>query len=229
MELHRLYFFRELRLPTSTGADVSVFADFVPGHTVGEYIYKKNDMGKNVIQPFVEKLFKEGFPVKLIGKSLGGALAIITCIHLGGKTEVHAFNAPGLDLNLANEYQKNYEEWKSSDKGIPQINVYSQSNDIVSESIGQWPEHCNFFKIVPTIEATQTNGYFAHIQSFISGKQVTVLKLDPKTINEEHSRKILSSVHHVASALMVGPNWLKLLWTSSVENWKNPKPGDKAQ
>src|ERR1700733_10957258 len=69
--------------PTTTGADIAVWVDVIPEHTVGEALYK---MSKKEIEDWVDSACQNSKnPVQTYGKSLGGAMCLLTSIHCGNK------------------------------------------------------------------------------------------------------------------------------------------------
>lgn len=208
-EAHSLLLFMGTPPPTTTGESIAKWVDFIPGHTVGEVLYK---MSQHAIEDFVNEEFtKTGRTVKLYGKSLGGALCLITSAHCGPKVEANAFNPPGLDRNLYKLYKENLEKWMEGDGKPPIINVFSQKNDPVSELIGKFPKETNFYQIAPE---QQENGYYAHIKTFAGGKKITVIKLNPAELNKQLKRKIFTIAFHVFSCVMIIFNTLALLFSS---------------
>jgi hypothetical protein len=190
--------------PTTTGESIAKWVDFIPGNTVGEALY---NMSKEAIEEWVNEEYKAtGQPVRTYGKSLGGAMCLLTAVHCGPKIEAHAYNPPGLDTRMYNLYKKNSKTWKRE----PTINVISNKNDPVSELIGRWPKNTNFYKVIPEVDV---NIYYAHIQSLLT-KTIEVLKLDPKELNKETKRKVATAAFHIASSVLVIFNTLGVLFSS---------------
>ncbi len=198
--------------PTTTGEAISKWVDAIPGLGVGEYLYK---MGAKKISRFVNQAYdRTQLPVKMYGKSLGGSLCLLTSVDHGSKVEANAYNPAGLSTRKYVQYQKNRLKWRS--KAVQ--NVFSQKKDLVSELLGKWPKECNFYKIVPEEEV---NPYFAHIQTFLAGKKVKVLKMDPVQLNKQMRRKVFRVVFHVAACALVIPNSIGLLWSSGKHHAAN--------
>jgi hypothetical protein len=198
--------------PTTSGEALAKWVDFIPGHTVGEALY---DMSKKTIDAFIIKSQETNpnVPVRAYGKSLGGAMSLLTAVHWGDRVEAHAYNPPGLYSKMYNLYTHNKKEWSEQGRKEPDIYVYSQKNDPVSELMGKWPPNTQLYKIIPE---EKTNIYYAHIQSFFGKKNVSIIKKENvEEINEESRRKVASIAHHIASFVFFIFNSLALLWSSA--------------
>lgn len=92
-ESHALLLFMGTAPSTTSGAMVSIWADFCPGKMVGEELY---EMGKERIEAWVEQYDR----VVAFGQSLGGALAQIAVAHHPEKVQAHVFNAPNVNRRI---------------------------------------------------------------------------------------------------------------------------------
>ena len=189
--------------PTITGADIAIWVDVIPDHTVGEALY---NMSKKEIEEWVNNASQNGKkPVHTYGKSLGGAMCLLTSVHCGNKVVAHAYNPPGLHERMLQLHEQKYKDTPESER--PVMYVYSQEDDLVSELIGKWPEGTHYYKIIPAAEQKSSlpiiGRYLAHIQSFL-GKRVLVLELTIENVNKEDRRIAAASIVQRLCRIVIG-------------------------
>lgn len=210
-----LLLYRGTPPPTTTGSALATWVDFIPGFTVGEVLFNAS---KEVIGGWLEEHATQDKQAKIYGKSLGGALGLLTAVEFAPIVEVHAFNPPGLLWRMYRKFEENLAQWRQ-DFGAdwaPSISVYSNENDPVSE-LGDWPEGTVFYKVIPE---EKTNIYFAHIQTFF-GKTFSVIKQDGQSLNGTFLKKMLFVAFLVGSAVLFTFNTLGLIGSVISYSFRN--------
>lgn len=175
--------------PGGDGFAATLLADFTPGKSVGEAVYKSGHTK-------IDEWLKEKNHVHLVGTSLGGALAFHTLIHHQPKlSRVDVFNPPGLYENC----------WKRKkfNEGC-EINIYNQAGDIVSR-MGSWPtgDKVNIYNVIPHQKGVVEGKAASHAKVFTGCKKVTILRVKPEEDNNRFSRKVLTFMHRFLGPLLI--------------------------
>jgi pimeloyl-ACP methyl ester carboxylesterase len=161
----------------------TVLADFTPGMSVGHAPYKE---GREKIAEWLQ----DKKDVQLYGASLGGAIALHVAInHRDRVGRVQAYNPPG------------FYPWDWKGGSLPQIDIYSQQNDLVS-TMGFFPEsdEVNIYRVI----GSRSEGLFkAHMRAYTGCEKVTFLKSSAQYENSRWDRKILTALHILLSAILV--------------------------
>lgn len=184
--------------PTTRGAAHAEFADFVPGHSVGETLYQQ---GKGTINEWIDRWStNNGKKVDVYGQSLGGSLSLILTAHHPGKVgKVFAFNAPTLRQSLLDKYQANV--LSELRQNWPEVNIFVQENDPVSLLGAGWDRSWNVYSVLP--EKT-SNAYAAHIKAFAGQHNVVVMKLSEADISS-HNASVARKIFNVAVEILKVP------------------------
>lgn len=204
--------------PGGDGFAATVLADFTPGMSVGEAVYKQ---GKNKIDMWL----KDKKDVYLVGTSLGGALAFHTLLdHQTKLSRVDVYNPPGL-------YEKCWKNHKF-DEGCD-INIYCQAGDLVSK-MGSWPtgSKVGLYRVFAHQNGVSEGIATSHARVFTGCKKVTILKKDPLLENQRFSRKALTFLHRILGPWLIYYPTSLLLGIYRISNavqrcwadlWKKPK------
>jgi hypothetical protein len=173
--------------PTGEGFVATLLADCTPGLSVGHAPYLQ---GKRKIAEWL----RDKTNVRLYGMSLGGALALHTARKHPDKISlVEAFNPPGL-------YPW---DWSRAADGLPQINIYSQNNDLVS-TMGMFPrgESVSIYRVIGDLQSNFIN---SHARIYSGSDEVTFLKSSPAFENHRIVRQLLTSLHILCGFLIFIP------------------------
>lgn len=174
--------------PSGDGFATTVLADFTPGHSVGEIVYKCNEAT-------FDALLEGASGVHLVGVSLGGAMVLHILRHHADKlSRVDAYNPPGLAEDL----------WQKPLKACCPVNIYVQPKDIVS-NMGSWPvgDHVSLYRVIPHQEDLVKNMFNAHVRAYTGCDYVTILKENPAIKNRSFLRRFLTALHLYLGPLLV--------------------------
>lgn len=166
--------------PAGSGFTATLLADFTPGNSVGEIVYKKNHQK-------IDDWLAKNHGAHVVGMSLGGAMAFHTLRHHHSEiNRVDVYNPPGL-------YPKNWE------KGIGKtcnVNIYCQPNDIVSQ-LGEWPtgKNVSLYTVYPHHEGLPEDPLNAHARAYTGCENITIIKENPKEENQSFFRYFLTKMH----------------------------------
>ncbi|MFN0064726.1 MAG: hypothetical protein ACKVOH_00665 [Chlamydiales bacterium] len=166
--------------PAGDGFIATWMSDCTPGLSVGKapVLY-----GKAALAVW----FQGKQNVKVVGTSLGGAIALQMLRYFGDKVgEVHAVNPAGLH------------PWDSYGEQHAQVFIYSQWGDAVS-TMGYFPRNAQIWRIVK--DGKDENFILAHARGY-SGGAVTIFK---STVVYEHHRKdraLLTGLHIALSPIL---------------------------
>lgn len=173
-----------------TGTATAKFVDTIPFGTVGEQLYR---WGKDEILNWVDALGNE--PLHIYGKSLGGAMALMTGDDLSPKVDcikVNAFNAPG------------FVGWKSKGGNRSKVcfNVYSTENDAISNFLGVFPEDANCYKI-----KGERKKFFVHAHNTgtMGFRNLSVAKYAGSQVNKSLARRVLNIVFQILCVTLLFP------------------------
>lgn len=181
-----LLFMGTNNFPTATGAHHTVLSDLVPGHSVGEILYKQ---GECKLKAWIEShsIDTNGNinPITAIGQSMGGSLAIITHLKNSIRVRAKAYNPPA----LLSKHKRNY---NLQDALTNPIIIYTQKEDPIFQ-IGNWlPENSIIYKI--SSDVGDKLSYLAkHKDCFASHRNETNLnfiRINPEQENQRLSRII---------------------------------------
>lgn len=171
--------------PAGEGFIATLFSDVTPGLSVGHAPYLS---GKEKIKEWFQG--KEG--IHLYGISLGGALAFHVLRNhkekIGG---VDVYNPPGL-------YPWN---WKETYCEGPEINIYTQENDLVG-LLGAFPcgDKVTLYRV---ITEKKENSFKAHMRVYTGGSTVAIFEASPEVENSRFSRKLLTALHFLFGVVFV--------------------------
>lgn len=175
--------------PAGTGFGDTVLADFTPGHSVGEAVYKRN---KNVINDW----FAGKNNVHTVGMSLGGAMVFHTLRDQHEKIgRVDAYNPPGL-------YPGAWDDRQLSKSCA--VNIYCQPGDIVSE-LGVWPtgDNVSLYRVYAHQKGVTESTVSSHPRAFTGCKKTTIVKEDPKKENASFFRRFVTALHMWVAPIFV--------------------------
>lgn len=177
--------------PAGQGFASTILADFTPGKSVGEGVY-----GKNRDKIIAALRGKSGF--KAFGMSLGGAMALLLSQDKSKEvqealSEVNVYNPPGLNKSCWNE---------GLDKC--RITIFTQPGDIVTK-LGFWPTTPNvsIYRVYNQRLKGNENFIVAHARIYTGCKEIAILKLDPKKLNNSTTRKLLTWIHKYFARVLV--------------------------
>lgn len=186
-------------IPTHDGCHHSMMADLIPGHSVGEHLYK---IGEHKITQWIVSHSKTSISnpriIEAIGQSLGGSLAIITHLFNPATVLAKAFNPPALLKSLEKSYKRSLLRMIDAGQKIVSdpITIYTQKDDPIWE-IGNWlPENSRIYQISSDI-GDKMNYLAKHKDCFATHSARHNLKfkeLNPKTENSRFSRTIITLI-----------------------------------
>lgn len=174
--------------PAGDGFATTVMADFTPGLSVGEGVYKKNKVA-------LDNWFHDKKDVEVYGMSLGGAMALHAFLYHGSKlSKVAAFNPPG--------FSKNY--WKYKVTFDAEVNIYTQPGDIVSK-LGFWPtmKNVNLYTVLTHQEGMRKHPIANHARAYTGCKNLTIIKDNTKSVNKNALRRWLTWAHKYLGPTLV--------------------------
>lgn len=173
--------------PAGDGFGATILADFAPGYSVGDKIFH-NELEQ------IEKWMEGKKNVHLAGTSLGGALCFLTLRAFESQIQrADVYNPPGV-----------YKGFYKTPITIPEVNIYSQEGDIVSQ-LGGWPEgdKVNVYNVTTSQPGIKKNFISSHVRIFTGCEKVTITKHSPKQDNQSKWRRFLSVLHHYAGPLVL--------------------------
>jgi len=175
-----LLLFKGTPHPTSPGAYLSFWADFVPGYTVGGALF--SFFAKKKISAWIDDAYAHAqMGIKIYGKSLGGALALLTeNAHPGKVAEVHAYCAPGLLV---------------TGQSTASVHLYFRENDPV-QLLGNYHPHWHLYKI---LTAMKKNMFLAHLRAFPGLSNLVVIQRDTLCESKRFARKCFTAAHFLIS------------------------------
>lgn len=173
--------------PAGCGFISTLLADFTPGNSVGEIVYKRN-------HPKIDQWLASKTGVHVVGMSLGGAMALHTVRHHHDIDRVDVYNPPGL-------YAKN---WENGVGTTCEVNIFCQPNDIVSQ-LGKWPTSNNvsLYTVYPYQNDLPKDPLNSHARAFTGCKNITVIKEDPVVENESFFRSVLTTLHQYVAPFVI--------------------------
>lgn len=174
--------------PAGSGFATTLLADFTPGHSVGEAIYRRN-------QKAISSWLENRHDVHAVGMSLGGALALNTLRHHHDKLAcIDAYVPSGLYPSA----------WKDGIGTTCKVNIYCQPGDVVSQ-MGAWPtgDNVSLYTVFPHQEGVSENALSSHARAFTGCKRITVIKEDPKKQNGSFRRRFLTRLHQFLGPFII--------------------------
>lgn len=165
--------------PAGNGFASTLLADFTPGNSVGEFVYKRN-------QEKIDAWLKDKKGVHVVGMSLGGAMALHTLRNHHEIGRVDAYVPPGLNSN----------NWKEGIGSTCKVNIYCHPGDLVSK-FGSWPtgDNVSLYTIYPHQNGISENPLGSHVRVFTGCEALTIIKEDPKEMNGSFFRQFLTKLH----------------------------------
>jgi pimeloyl-ACP methyl ester carboxylesterase len=173
--------------PAGAGFVSTLLADFTPGNSVGEIVYKRN-------HEKIDQWLANKTGVHVVGMSLGGAMALHTVRHHHDIGRVDVYNPPGL-------YAKN---WENGVGTTCEVNIFCQPNDIVSQ-LGEWPtsDNVSLYTVYPYQNDLPKDPLNSHARAFTGCKNITVIKEDPFVENESFFRSLLTTLHWYVAPFVI--------------------------
>jgi hypothetical protein len=176
--------------PGAEGFLTSIIADTYPGYHVGERIYRDN-------KEKIAKWFKEGQKkhVRVVGISLGGILALHTVKdHHTQIARVDAYNPPGI----------NADEWSEGISPTCRVNIYCQAGDVISK-LGKFPEveNVTVYRVIAHQKGVQEDPFTSHARILTGCERVTIIKDDPKELNKNPRRNILTRLFRYLGPVLI--------------------------
>lgn len=174
--------------PAGDGFAATVFADFTPGYSVGDFVYSRS-------KDKIDAWMKDKKDVHVIGTSLGGALTFHTLRHHEDKlSRVDVYNPPGL-------YNS---DWVAGVGDKCPTKIYCQPGDLVSK-MGAWPtgKNVSLYAVVPHQENLKENLISSHARAFTGCPEVSIIKQDPQVQNKGFRRRFLTFLHRFLGPVFV--------------------------
>ncbi len=179
--------FKGTTYPTDDGAFLSILSDLNPFVSVGEM---NLIFGGKEFKSELARATKEGGKARIAGLSQGGALAQIAAQYYPDLVEnIHAFNPPALRGRLANK--------KLSSQ--PDIRIFWQNRDVVSGLGCQYNPNA---KIFYTIGEQNYGRLVSHARGLVAEKDVIIVKLNTKRVNNSFWRKAISIIQTIVSPII---------------------------
>lgn len=178
-----LLLFRGTSYPSDEGAYIDYKADFTPGLSIGELIYRE---GKENIRAFIER-----FPEKIIqlhGQSLGGALALLTGEDFPKRTQLHAVAAPGqLPWTVKAIREEGTMTYHEHDMAVPIVGFFPESLKLQKALTFDLPG-----------EAARTV-FHGHLLPAVGCGPSILMHVDTKQENARPIRKVSTVFHQIFS------------------------------
>ncbi len=203
--------------------------DFNKKYSVGEELYLSS---QDCIREWAMEATQNGtYPMQVYGKSLGGALAMLTALNMPYLIKFACpFNAPGFYKELFNKPEFSTLRNSFNDKPVPDVYLYLQDYDLVSDC-GYFPDEWNATMLYPkkhdlfdlrgfdfkVLGVPLRLGYLSHIRSFANKDGSVALRLD---INQENRKPIRQDI------LRAREKFHHMLYEGSVDKIK--KIGEKS-
>ncbi len=175
--VHPMLIFKSTPHPTGKSSLLAMMADFTPGFSVGEGLYK---LAKKKLATWVrENHCKYRETIKVYGQSLGGSLAYFLALDHKDHVEIHTYLPAGL--------------MKRSLKGLNvKGKTFSHNNDIVG-LVNNHPEDLTNIRV---LTQEKRNPLIAHFRLFGCDKTI-LLQVNAKKDNKRFIRRLFSVVHQV--------------------------------
>ena len=189
-----LMLFKGTSYPSDNGFFLQLLTDFNPFGSVGSYLF---NICKGNIEKWLDNSAKTAKRnARLYGVSLGGALTEHTVVEYPYLIEkVYAFNAPAL---LGFELTNWTKSWKKSKGvGMPEVNVYCQDNDLVSNLGIKWGKGWNVYKVFGPLKSQSM--LLGHLRCFLADKESMMLKMDRGLESNQKVRWVLTILHQLVS------------------------------
>ncbi|HEV8052533.1 MAG TPA: hypothetical protein VGP47_08560 [Parachlamydiaceae bacterium] len=173
--------------PAGKGFITTLLADFTPGHSVGEIIYKRN-------RKQIDLWLAGKKNIHVVGMSLGGAMSFHTLRFHHQIARVDAYNPPGLYFG----------NWKRGVGSTCKVNIYCQPGDSVSKQ-GLWPtgENIWLFTVYPHQKGVKEDAFSSHARAFTGCDKITIIREDPKKKNRSIRRYLLTKFHQFSGPIAV--------------------------
>lgn len=173
--------------PAGKGFATTLLADFTPGHSVGEIIYKRN-------RKQIDHWLAGKKDVHVVGMSLGGAMAFHTLRFHHGIARVDAYNPPGLYLG----------NWKRGAGATCSVNIYCQPGDTVSKQ-GYWPtgDNISLYTVYPHQKGVKEDAFNSHAKVFSGCEKISLVKDDPVKENRSFTRYLRTKAHQFFGPIVV--------------------------
>ena len=166
--------------PSGQGFASQMMSILRPFDTLGASLVRN---GKEKINKFIHEQFcLTGQKVCVQGLSMGGAQAVLVGLDPYNKrrTDVRAYNPPGLEMTFSNYYKDLFnqleEEYKES------IHVYVQQGNLIAEKVGSWPQGLKMTTIVPHESDEPIASFMAHALSYIGFEKT---QFETETVEQE--------------------------------------------
>jgi len=173
---------------TGQGHKFAALTDFVPGHSVGEAMYKSN---RNRLAKWINKVTNENTPkIRVTGQSLGATLSLMLALDQHRYVErVDALCPAGLyKKTLDDPLFVSWDQLSADQK--PKVMLHLQQYDRVKH-VGYFKADWQLIKLFPKKHEMVMASYLAHIRSFANQAGAIALNVDPE---QENNRWIRSAV-----------------------------------
>lgn len=184
--------------PTASWSPLDTWADFVPGYSVGEFVF--NFWAKDILREWIEKRARQ--KVEVTGISLGGSLTLLTVSHFPQLvSQAKAFVPPAVRGQVVSDFERKFEQLDYSSR--PAVSLYWQEGDFVSLIGPAWSKHWDAYRLIP---GKQLDFISAHNKAFSAQPLTAVVRLD----TEKDSKRILRHFFNIGYEIVCIPVFLIL-------------------
>ena len=176
--------------PTASWFPLDTWADFVPGYSVGEFVF--NRWAKEILQTWIEKRAKQ--KVDVTGISLGGSLTLLTVSHLPHLvSDARAYVPPAVRREVVSRFDKKLEKMDQS--SWPVVSLYWQDGDFVSLIGPAWSKHWTAYRLIP---GKHLDFISAHNKAFSAQPLTAVVRMDTEKDSKRLSRHFINIGYEMA-------------------------------
>ena len=176
--------------PTASWSPLDTWADFVPGYSVGEFVFNRWACAK--IKKWIQERAKK--KVEVTGISLGGSLTLLTVANLPELVSVaRAFVPPAVRASVVGRYD---EKLKSMERREwPQVSIFWQDGDFISLIGAAWSKFWTAYRLIP---GKHLDPISAHNKAFSAQPLTAVVRMDTEKDSKRLSRYALNIVYEIA-------------------------------
>lgn len=170
--------------PTASWSPLDTWADFVPGYSVGEFVF--NHWAKEILKGWVEKRARER--IEVTGISLGGSLTLLTVSHFPELVSIaKAFVPPAVRMEVVHQFEQKITTMDKS--SWPKVSLFWQDGDFVSLIGTAWSKYWTAYQLIP---AKHLDFISSHNKAFAAQPLTAVVRMDIEKDTKRLSRRLLN-------------------------------------
>lgn len=176
--------------PTASWSPLDTWADFVPGYSVGEFVY--NYWAQDKIKQWIDERAQQ--KVEVTGISLGGSLTLLTVANLPERVHTaRAYVPPAVRASVVGRYDQKLAAKEQSEH--PQVSLYWQDGDFISLVGAAWSKHWRAYRLIP---GTHQDPISAHNKAFAAQPLTAVVRMDTEKDSRRLSRLLFNIAYEIA-------------------------------